>query len=84
MEPTSGFEPPTSSLPRKRSTPELRRQKKESGRPGSNRRQSAWKAEALPTELLPHFLLMQRSVIYFNISNIFTLVGRAGFEPAKT
>tara|TARA_B100001027_G_scaffold216045_1_gene191369 strand:- start:1171 stop:1356 length:186 start_codon:yes stop_codon:yes gene_type:complete len=24
-----------------------------SGRPGSNRRQSAWKADALPTELLP-------------------------------
>ena len=30
------------------------------------------------------YTLMQRSVIYFNISNIFTLVGRAGFEPAKT
>ena len=27
--------------------------KKESGRPGSNRRHSAWKADALPTELLP-------------------------------
>ena len=26
-----------------------------SGRPGSNRRHSAWKADALPTELLPHF-----------------------------
>jgi hypothetical protein len=25
----------------------------ESGRPGSNRRRSAWKADALPTELLP-------------------------------
>ena len=25
-----------------------------SGRPGSNRRHSAWKADALPTELLPH------------------------------
>ncbi len=24
-----------------------------SGRPGSNRRHSAWKADALPTELLP-------------------------------
>src|SRR5580704_15025468 len=27
--------------------------KSESGRPGSNRRRSAWKADALPTELLP-------------------------------
>ena len=27
-----------------------------SGRPGSNRRHSAWKADALPTELLPHWL----------------------------
>ena len=26
-----------------------------SGRPGSNRRHSAWKADALPTELLPHY-----------------------------
>jgi hypothetical protein len=50
----TGFEPVASSLPRKRSTPELHRQKK-SGRPGSNRRHSAWKADALPTELLPHF-----------------------------
>ncbi len=83
----------TSSLPRKRSTPELHRRlrfavsglkfqvqklvtrnlKLEthferrdhdywrdnihslSGRPGSNRRHSAWKADALPTELLPQF-----------------------------
>ena len=29
---------------------------KESERPGSNRRHSAWKADALPTELLSHFL----------------------------
>ena len=50
----SGFEPEASSLPRKRSTPELHRQKK-SGRPGSTRRHSAWKADALPTELLPHY-----------------------------
>jgi hypothetical protein len=46
----------TSSLPRKRSTPELHRQpyqRKKSGRRGSNPRLSAWKADALPTELLP-------------------------------
>ncbi len=64
-EPISGFEPETSSLPRKRSTPELYRQVKKnhiplrfvifslSGRRGSNPRHSAWKADALPTELLP-------------------------------
>ena len=43
-----------------------------SGRPGSNRRHSAWKADALPTELLPQYFLSYQ----FN-------VGRAGFEPAK-
>ena len=68
------FELVTSSLPRKRSTPELHRQCRSfgmtlwSGRPGSNRRHSAWKADALPTELLPLLLVV---------------VGRAGFEPAK-
>ena len=68
----TGFEPVTSSLPRKRSTPELHRLKTKSGRPGSNRRHSAWKADALPTELLPQLSLK-------SIKN----VGRAGFEPAK-
>ena len=49
------FELMTSSLPRKRSTPELHWLiKKKSGRRGSNPRPSAWKADALPTELLPH------------------------------
>ena len=46
-----------------------------SGRPGSNRRHSAWKADALPTELLPPnfhtFKGMQIYVFYFEI------VGRA-------
>ncbi len=67
------FELVTSSLPRKRSTPELHRRKVFfshlinenpafagfflSGRPGSNRRHSAWKADALPTELLPQFII---------------------------
>ena len=46
------FELMTSSLPRKRSTPELH-WLFESGRRGSNPRPSAWKADALPTELLP-------------------------------
>ena len=76
-----GFEPMTSSLPRKCSTPELHRLVRRfaaparpeglafagfhpvfppgdcscrSGRRGSNPRPTAWKAVALPTELLPH------------------------------
>ena len=58
----TGFEPVTSSLPRKRSTPELHRhiKIKKSGRPGSNRRHSAWKADALPTELLPLLIVFQK------------------------
>ena len=66
FEPTTGLEPVTSSLPRKHSTAELSRRKKKShsvrfviflsGRRGSNPRHSAWKADALPTELLPHFV----------------------------
>ena len=48
------FELVTSSLPRKRSTPELHRPAVfKSGRRDSNSRRSAWKADALPTELLP-------------------------------
>ena len=47
------FELMTSSLPRKRSTPELH-WRSLSGRRGSNPRPLAWKANALPTELLPH------------------------------
>ena len=75
---TRGFEPPTSSLPRKCSTPELRQHTKKapitvlfslSGKRDSNSQPSAWKADALPIELFP-----QR----------FLNVGRAGFEPAKT
>ena len=61
-----GIEPMTSSLPRKRSTSELHWLTK-SGRRGSNPRPSAWKADALPTELLPQI----------------KKVGRAGFEPTK-
>ena len=38
-----------------------------SGKRGSNSRHSAWKADALPTELLPQYFIM---------------VGVAGFEPA--
>ena len=54
----TGIEPVASSLPRTRSTPELHRLKS-SGRRGSNSRHSAWKADALPTELLPLGNLLQ-------------------------
>src|SRR5438477_6916101 len=61
MEPAMRFELMTSSLPRRRSTTELRgresttnRESKHwSGRRDSNSRPSAWKADALPTELHP-------------------------------
>ena len=80
LELMKGFEPSTSSLPRKCSTPELHQHtlwgisnlqsqflntytivtvflqenlKGWSGRRGSNPRPTAWKAVALPTELLP-------------------------------
>ena len=67
LEPMTGIEPVTSSLPRKRSTPELHRLVKKSERRDSNPRPSAWKADALSTELLSHL----------------QLVGRTGFEPVK-
>ena len=53
-----GIEPLTSSLPRKRSTPELHRQwlkKKKSGKRDSNPRPSAWKADALASWATPAF-----------------------------
>ena len=65
------FELVTSSLPRKRSTPELhRRKKKESERPGSNRRHSAWKADALPTELLSRCTEKRYFRCWYFITNI--------------
>ena len=54
-----GIELMTSSLPRMRSTPELHRLNVclLSGKRGSNSRPSAWKADALPTELFPRCLV---------------------------
>ena len=71
-----GIEPLTFSLPRKRSTPELHRLIPTkvsfcfdaSGRRGSNSRPTAWKAVALPTELLPRFRYK-------------SVVGASGLEP---
>ncbi len=73
-EPMTRIELVTSSLPRKRSSTELHRQikvlsntsqdsflsrKALSGRRDSNSRPSAWKADALPTELLPHIIYFE-------------------------
>ena len=76
----TGLEPVTSSLPRTHSTTELHRllidvvlikePHLKSGRPGSNRPPSAWKADALPNELLPLLIYSKP-------------VGREGFEPSK-
>ncbi len=49
----TGIEPVASSLPRKRSTPELHRQQSLSGKRDSNPPPTAWKAVALPDELFP-------------------------------
>ena len=62
MEPTTRIELVTSPLPRVRSTTELRgptlsdRPENWSGRRGSNSLPSAWKADALPNELLPPYI----------------------------
>ena len=69
------FELMTSSLPRKRSTPELHWLFK-SGRRGSNPRPSAWKADALPTELLPPFFVLKGHLLRhcFSLASSFTEV----------
>jgi hypothetical protein len=78
-----GIEPPTPSLPWKCSTPELHWQNKPligkelSGRRDSNSRPSAWKADALPTELLPPLMITSY------ISNPL-MVGVIGFEPIQS
>ena len=91
------FELMTSSLPRRRSTPELRGLNVEqvvnlfvrsslkpqitnlryfwSGRRDSNSRPSAWKADALPTELHP-----PNSEIS-NLRSEISMVQGVGFEP---
>ena len=53
LEPMTGLEPVTSSLPRKCSTAELHWHLFLSGKRDSNPRPSAWKADALSTELFP-------------------------------
>jgi hypothetical protein len=48
-----------------------------SGRPGSNRPPEAWKATALPNELLPLIKIFQKT--NYNLK-----VGSGGFEPPKS
>ncbi len=83
VEPTTGIEPVTPSLPRKCSTTEPRglnvtgyylRYWIWSGRRDSDPRPSAWKADALPTELLPPKMLCSQRA---------RVVEREGFEPSK-
>ena len=74
------FELMTSSLPRKRSTPELH-WRSLSGRRGSNPRPLAWKANALPTELLPLFSSFLSGD--FRVGLRRKIVGEDGFEPPK-
>src|SRR4026207_1910553 len=68
LEPAMRFELMTSSLPRRRSTPELRGPESQSaknwsGRRDSNSRPSAWKADALPTELHPLTLNLRFQIL---------------------
>ena|GEM_PF-2460898 len=81
FEPMTRIELVTPSLPRKYSTPELHRQN-QSGRRDSNPRPSAWKANALSTELLPQCLLHKKCRRSDNRQSAHW-VGKAGFEPTK-
>jgi hypothetical protein len=74
-EPLVRIELTTSSLPRKCSTTELQRlfhcrrrqSSKWSGRPGSNRPPEAWKATALPNELLPLVIIQNKELKVFSL-----------------
>lgn len=54
-----------------------------SGRRGSNPPPEAWKATALPNELLPHFLVTGFRKGINIIENRLLKVGADGFEPPK-
>ena len=51
-----------------------------SGKRGSNPRPSAWKADALPSELFPP---LNSKRLYSSVPPVYLLVGRGGFEPPK-
>ena len=67
LEPMTGIEPVTSSLPRKRSTPELHRQEKRA-RDGIQTREPQ---------------LGRLTLYQLSYSRIIHQVGRTGFEPVK-
>ena len=70
----------TSSLPRMRSTTELKQH--ESGKRDSNPRPPAWKASALSTELFPQdFRENLAGLSLFGAT--YVAVGADGFEPPK-
>ncbi|GEM_PF-2041837 len=71
----TGFEPVASSLPRKRSTPELHRPNKKT-RAGDQVRTGDIQLGRLTLYQLSY----SRNIFKLSILN----VGRAGFEPAKT
>ena len=81
LEPLVRIELTTSSLPRKCSTTELQRRTCWSGRRGSNSPPIAWKAIALPNELLP---LIEQQLYCDQRTCIPKDVGRSGFEPLKS
>jgi hypothetical protein len=83
LEPLVRIELTTSSLPRKCSTPELQRhysvstagyKLKMSGRRGSNSPPIAWKAIALPNELLPHRLPKHSPGLPYNHKELLTVL----------
>ena len=76
LEPTSRFELPTSSLPRKRSTPELRRREKRAG-------DRVRTGDIQLGRLTLYQLSYSRIFIKTNKKSFLKDVGRAGFEPAK-
>ncbi len=77
----------TPSLPRKYSTTELHWHLFSSGRRDSNSRPSAWKADALPTELLPRYLVWGEQDSNLRRHKSADLqsapVGRFGISPSK-
>ena len=88
----------TSSLPRMRSTTELKQQKLLSGKRDSNPRPPAWKASALSTELFPQktrLCFLRESLLcriakasFYSsckrLPRLNTFVGADGFEPPKS
>ena len=84
VEPERGIEPLTPSLPRKCSTSELLWHQKVSGRRSSNPRPSAWKADALPTELLPLNIVCYEPDHFYYSGFILSLTVLSGESRIRT